>query len=320
MIKRTILGTALALGISTVGFVQLADQPFKTVEASEIEQQIQKSSLQERLDMLELSVLPTSSEEAIANFAKAVKLRNGALQYALLSENEKAKVTKKFEENHWVTGGSSPWVETYQVVSEKELKAGTKMEYVVEFHLFTSTGKAGTDQARLTVEKNGNNWFITNIEPTSKKSVGIWKTYDEMNVMDLEEQLKSMETYNSSNGYSFLLPSEMMKKLTIKEGTCENEEGKPACTSFYYKDEKQKQDIFLFSLMYLTKQQAKSAYYQDHPFLKFAMNNDKKGTFYIVETSEHPYGDAENTAEGKEWSYLYHSLGERLKTLVPTSN
>ncbi|MCP1144746.1 hypothetical protein [Lysinibacillus endophyticus] len=162
MFKRAILGTALALGILTVGFVQLADQPFKNVEASEIQQHIQKSSLQVRLEMLELSVMPTTAEEAVQTFAKAVKLRNGALQYAILSEKEKAKVKKSFEECHWVTGVSSPWVETYKIISEKELKPGTKMEYVVEFELYTSTGMAGTDEVRLIAEKTNDQWLITN--------------------------------------------------------------------------------------------------------------------------------------------------------------
>ncbi|MCP1144748.1 hypothetical protein [Lysinibacillus endophyticus] len=54
------------------------------------------------------------------------------------------------------------------------------------------------------------------------------------------EQFQFMETYHSSNGYHVQLPSNMMKKVTIKEGTCKNEEGKPACTSFYFKDKKQR--------------------------------------------------------------------------------
>ena len=183
MLKKTILGTALILGISTVGSIQLAKQSFENVEASESQQQIQKSSLQERLELLELSVIPTTPEEAVQTFGKAVKLRNGALQFAILSDQEKAKGKKKFEESHWVTGVSSPWVKTYEILCEKELKAGTKMEYVVAFDLYTSTGKAGTDQVRLIVEKMNDQWLITKVEAASKDSIGIWKLYEDISII-----------------------------------------------------------------------------------------------------------------------------------------
>ncbi|MEL3961178.1 hypothetical protein MKZ01_07850 [Lysinibacillus endophyticus] len=94
MFKRAILGTALALVILTVGFVQLADQPFKNVEASEIQQQIQKSSLQVRLEMLELSVMPTTAEEAVQTFAKAVKLRNGGCNMQSLLKRKKPELRR----------------------------------------------------------------------------------------------------------------------------------------------------------------------------------------------------------------------------------
>lgn len=65
--------------------------------------------------MLESAIVPTSSQETVQLWAKAVKNRNGALQYALFTENTKQGSKASFTHFHWVTGASSPWVETFQI-------------------------------------------------------------------------------------------------------------------------------------------------------------------------------------------------------------
>ncbi|TSI09686.1 hypothetical protein [Lysinibacillus sp. BW-2-10] len=312
MFKKSFIGTVLALTISTVG----SAEPLEKMELkSEYQEGIsQQSVYEERIKMLELSIIPTTPRETVEVFAKAVKERNGAVQYALLSKDEQEKVYTTLAANHWVTGVSSPWVETYKIISEKELKSKKQMEYVVEFNLFTSTGKAGTDLARLTLEKSGEQWLIKKIERATKESVGIWKTYNEVDTSHIEQQFQTMKTYTSTRGVTLQLPEEIMNKINIEEGSCTNEESNPPCTFFYYKDEKQKKNVMLFALLHLSEQHLKSSYYQEHPFMTFVGKN-KNDTIYYVAPSEHPYGENEQSKEGKEWSQLINQLIERVKSI-----
>lgn len=52
-------------------------------------------------------------------------MRNGALQYALLSPELKERELESFEVLNWVTGTSSPWLEQYRIDSSQENQDGT---------------------------------------------------------------------------------------------------------------------------------------------------------------------------------------------------
>ena len=121
-----------------------------------------------------------------------------------------------------------------------------------------------------------------------------------------------MQTYNSPLGYTIQLPTDIMNQLKITEGSSKIEEGNPPTTFFYYKDPKQNKEILLLSVIRLTKEQENTDYYKEHPFLKKVGSNDRGSFFYVV-TSEHPYGENENSIEGKQWSYLVDVLKERLQ-------
>lgn len=306
--KTTILGTALALGITGVSISSSVYAQSQT-NTHNIPVQQEKISLEERLLRLEEGIIPKNPDETVNLWAKAVKERNGALQYALFDNIVKSSAAATFEQYHWVTGASSPWVETFRVIQKREL-ADKSLEYVVEFDVYTSTGKAGKDQARVSLNKQGEKWLITGIGPAYDGTLGIWNTPESINEPALEKYFEEMKTYNSKLGYDLHLPKSVMDKLKVKETTCENEEGSPSCTNVYYVDAKTKREHLLMSLIRLTKEQEKSDYYRDHPFLK-KIGEDHKGSFHQVFPSEHPYGEQMNTQEGKEWSYLVELLKER---------
>ena len=318
--KKELLLLALSLGLTTSSVVALAPQSIGHAMEQKIgiQETVKKSSIEERVEMLEESIVPTTPKATVDTFAKAVKSRNGAVQYALFPKEIRVGLTKSMENSHWVTGVSSPWVETYRIISQKEKVKNKRIEYIVEFDLFTSTGKAGKDQARLTVEKIGEKWLITSLGPVSEHSIGIWNTHESVKDIDFEKKLKNMSTYNSKLGYKVQLPKDVMHKINIKDSTCKNEQGNPPCTFFYYKDQKQKKDVLLMSVLRLTVKQENSSYYQDHPFLnKIGANN--KGSFYYVIPSEHPYGEDENSKQGIEWSSLVDILKERIHSFAPNS-
>lgn len=319
MLNKSLLATAIAIGLSASPVVNAALPTNSTVEQKvEIKQNVEKTSLEERVNMLELGIVGTTPEETVATFAKAVKTRNGAMQYALYTEASRVGLKKALENSHWVTGVSSPWVETYQIISQSQIQKD-KMEFVVAFDLYTSFGYSGEDQAQLTLEKVNDKWYITNVAPVSEKSsIGIWKTYENIKDINIEETLNKTKTYNSSLGYQLLLSENVMNKLVIKDGTSNNEQGNPPSTDFYYKDKKQNKDVLIMTLLRLTPAQEKSSYYQEHPFLT-KVGDGNKGSYYMVKPSEHPYGENENTVEGKEWAHLLDVLQERMNYMTPNN-
>ncbi|MDF2985249.1 MAG: copper amine oxidase family protein [Eubacterium sp.] len=102
-------------------------------------------------------VSPGSAEESVKEYAQAVQKRNGAVQYALMSEALKAKNRAAFEELNWVTGVSSPWVTSY------DIKKADNGKYDIVFHWATSAGNAGDSTTQLTVAqiKGTEYWEIT---------------------------------------------------------------------------------------------------------------------------------------------------------------
>ena len=103
-------------------------------------------------------------DEAALLWSKGVKERNGALQYAVMSDELKKVYKEHLDKNYpaWVTGFSSPWVEKYEIIESKKVSKG---EYLVtmKFSLATSTGSAGKYLANLSIINEGQYWMINNV-------------------------------------------------------------------------------------------------------------------------------------------------------------
>lgn len=122
--------------------------------------QVKEAMLMAALD----EVGACSAEDAVLLWAKGVKLRNAAMQYAALSRELKRQYSKAWERTapEWVTGVSSPWISRYEIVGERR-EYGV-YTYALELTAKTSTGTAGVYAAQLTVEKDGGFWRITRID------------------------------------------------------------------------------------------------------------------------------------------------------------
>ena len=84
-----------------------------------------------------------------------------------MSPDLRSKAINKFLENNWVTGLSSPWVDSYQVI---ELQSNsTEAIYKVIFKMMTSEGKAGEDIVTIQLRYNNDKWYITQISSSNKK-------------------------------------------------------------------------------------------------------------------------------------------------------
>lgn len=116
---------------------------------------------------LEKVVAPRTPEEAASLWAEGVKQRNGVLQYVVMSTTLREQYRPVFEGYNWVTGVSSPWVESYRVEKTSESPDGV-YTFNVTFAMKTSTGWAGPDITRVEVakqpDKDGKEeWCVTGL-------------------------------------------------------------------------------------------------------------------------------------------------------------
>lgn len=106
---------------------------------------------------------PKTPDEAAELWAKGVKERNGVFQYAVLNKGLKEQFKNKAEEHgSWVTGFSSPWVESYEV-TKKKVNEST-WEYKMVFKAVTSASDTYNWNAVLIIGKENNKWRIIDIK------------------------------------------------------------------------------------------------------------------------------------------------------------
>ena len=105
-----------------------------------------------------------SPEGAAEVWAKGLRRRSAALQYSVMSTELKEDYASQLEDSapNWVAGQSSPWIQSFEIVSAEQSGEGL---YVIElvFSTMTSTGPAGEHRAVLTIARDGDFWRITKI-------------------------------------------------------------------------------------------------------------------------------------------------------------
>ena len=103
-------------------------------------------------------------ENAALLWGKGVKERNGALQYAVMSDELKKVYKENLDKNYpaWVTGFSSPWVDKFEIIENKRVSKG-EYEVVMQFSLATSAGSEGKHLAKLSIFNEGKFWVINHV-------------------------------------------------------------------------------------------------------------------------------------------------------------
>lgn len=102
---------------------------------------------------------PATAEEAVTMYAEAVKMRNGAVQYGLLSDELREDKYNEFKELGFVTGTSSPWVDSYEISDIGD------NSYQIVFNLKTSVPSDSiTVTENVKLIQDGQYWKITSIE------------------------------------------------------------------------------------------------------------------------------------------------------------
>lgn len=104
------------------------------------------------------------ADDAAKVWAEGLKMRSAAMQYSVMNKILKAEYTGQLEDSfpNWVTGMSSPWIDSYQVV-RIDKPSDTRSIFELKFSTATSTGPAGDYKAVLTVDQEGELWRISKI-------------------------------------------------------------------------------------------------------------------------------------------------------------
>jgi hypothetical protein len=105
-----------------------------------------------RLEQLESAVSPSNPLEAAQTWAKAAEIRNGALRYAILSDELRKKQYVDYSELNWVIGNSSPWVQDYKV-TEKSKGKNDLYTYLISYNLTDSTAQVYKTTEEVSVQK-----------------------------------------------------------------------------------------------------------------------------------------------------------------------
>lgn len=119
-----------------------------------------------RISLLEQALMPQDHLSAANTWAEAVKMRNGALQYALLAPAIQSEKYDEYAAMNWVTGTSSPWVKEYTITEKDKLKEDTYL-YLIEYVYTDSTQSTSKMHEYITVDKSETGWKITSIDPIS---------------------------------------------------------------------------------------------------------------------------------------------------------
>jgi Copper amine oxidase N-terminal domain./Protein of unknown function (DUF3298). len=99
-----------------------------------------------------------SDVECVKAYAEAVKRRNGAVQYGLFTDKYRDENYVNFSVGNFVTGVSSPWVESYDIA-----KTGDNL-YKITFHATTSAKDKYDYVTEVALEKSGENWRISSVK------------------------------------------------------------------------------------------------------------------------------------------------------------
>lgn len=98
-------------------------------------------------------------------WARGVEERNGALQYAVMTRQLKQAYASDLEAAfpNWVTGVSSPWVDSFQVLSIRETREDV-FTARLQFVTATSSGPYESYNAVLTIVNEDGFWRVSQVQ------------------------------------------------------------------------------------------------------------------------------------------------------------
>lgn len=109
---------------------------------------------------------PNSPIQAAELWIKGDKTRNGVYKYVSACSKVKLEFLKQWgnpENNLWVIGTSSPWLQKYEIIKNVQKKNST---YIItaNYYWATSSGVDKPQKNILTIVRNGTRWCVQKVE------------------------------------------------------------------------------------------------------------------------------------------------------------
>ncbi|MNN26176.1 hypothetical protein D3C81_1396760 [compost metagenome] len=134
------------------------------------------ANLSNQVKRFEDALAAANPEDAVRTWIKGVQNRNGALQYAVLSKNLRAQTLKDFNDNYWVTGGSSPHMGEVKLPPSVKLSKD-QVQFTFEYPLIVMEKSIGSGKAQITVQRilseSSESWVISNIKLKDPEDTGL---------------------------------------------------------------------------------------------------------------------------------------------------
>jgi len=106
-----------------------------------------------------------SPEDAAYTWAKGLRMRSAAMQYAVMTRDLKGSYAAQLQNTapNWVTGMSSPWIDAYEIIEVRDPRE-KYCTIEIRFATASSTGPDAEYEAQLAMELEGRFWRIAGIE------------------------------------------------------------------------------------------------------------------------------------------------------------
>lgn len=104
----------------------------------------------------------TSPEQVISIWANAENTRNGVFHYTVACDELKNKIIKEWgepEDSFWIYGGSSPWLDKYEILYNKKLN-DSEYEAKIKFFWISAGGPSKPTETTLRIVKNKDRWCV----------------------------------------------------------------------------------------------------------------------------------------------------------------
>ena len=155
----TILLLVLAAMISTVS----AATPGQISAQANGNADLELTVLKAQVEQLEAALAQDDPLGAAKAWANAVKRRNGAWQYALMTPELRAEHHRQLAENNWSTGTSRPWIQGFTVVERDKVDPETFI-YDVNYVYTDSTGTTFNVRETVVVKESEGKWLVAAVE------------------------------------------------------------------------------------------------------------------------------------------------------------
>ncbi|MEA4894130.1 MAG: hypothetical protein VB064_02595 [Oscillospiraceae bacterium] len=163
--RKSFFWAVLALAAVLMSPAWAASAPGKALSDNE---KVSRQQLEAQVTFFNKALLEfgaASADEAVRLWVKGDQTRNGVYKYSVSCDQLKKRFISGWgvpEKSFWIIGGSSPWLENYEIISKANISP-TEIMYVVQYHWATSAGPEAPSAEKLLIKKVEDNWCVLSV-------------------------------------------------------------------------------------------------------------------------------------------------------------